>query len=205
MNGKIYVIKNKLNNKVYVGQTIQDVEKRFKQHLKLSIGNKNQIIYKAISSIGKENFYYETLEENIVSYEELNKLEEKYILLYNSITPNGYNLCPGGQKWRRKPKIDESEYDNIIRDYVENEMSLRLLAKKYNVSHSTIIDVLDKNNIQRRKRNNKLPDRTSKVTREIMEDLYINKKMMIKDIAELLNISVRNVSRAKNRYNIKRV
>lgn len=28
MNGKIYIIKNYINNKVYIGQTIQSIEKK---------------------------------------------------------------------------------------------------------------------------------------------------------------------------------
>ena len=43
--GYIYIIKNYKNNKVYIGQTTQDVEKRFNQHLKCSKSNKNQLIY----------------------------------------------------------------------------------------------------------------------------------------------------------------
>ena len=46
--GYIYIIKNYKNNKVYIGQTTQDVEKRFKQHLKCSKSNKNQLIYRFI-------------------------------------------------------------------------------------------------------------------------------------------------------------
>lgn len=59
MNGKIYVIENSVNNKLYVGQTTQLVEDRFKQHLKSSNSNSNnkQLIHKAICKHGKENFF----------------------------------------------------------------------------------------------------------------------------------------------------
>lgn len=98
MNGEIYILKNKINNKVYIGQTTQGSKVRFKQHLKLLKSNQTQLIHKAIKKYGKENFYYEVLYENIDNYEQLNKLEEECILKYNSLTPNGYNMCPGGQK-----------------------------------------------------------------------------------------------------------
>lgn len=97
MNGEIYILKNKINNKVYIGQTTQGSKVRFKQHLKLLKSNQTQLIHKAIKKYGKENFYYEVLYENIDNYEQLNKLEEECILKYNSLTPNGYNMCPGGQ------------------------------------------------------------------------------------------------------------
>src|SRR5699024_11954771 len=61
MNGSIYLIKNEVNNKMYIGQTIQPVEKRFKQHLKLLKTNEKQAISKAIKSIGKDKFSYEIL------------------------------------------------------------------------------------------------------------------------------------------------
>ena len=65
MNGSIYLIKNDVNDKVYIGQTIQQVETRFKQHLRLNKSNKRQAIFKAIESIGKEHFSYVVLESNI--------------------------------------------------------------------------------------------------------------------------------------------
>ena len=50
----IYIIKNKINNKIYVGQS-KNAKIRFKQHCKLSNMN-NSEIGKAISKYGKENF-----------------------------------------------------------------------------------------------------------------------------------------------------
>ena len=37
-----------------------------------------------------------------------------------------------------------------------------------------------------------------------MIDLYINKRMKMKDIAELLNVNVKTVNLAKRRYNLSR-
>ena len=82
--GAIYIIKNTINKKVYIGQTTQKVEDRFKQHLKLLKSNSNQIIHKAIKKYGKDKFYYEILEYG-VDVQDLNKKEEYYFLLYNSI------------------------------------------------------------------------------------------------------------------------
>lgn len=204
MNGSIYIIKNSKNSKVYIGQTIQDVKQRFKQHLKLQNSNKNQVIYKAIQSIGKENFSYEILKTGIETYKELNELEEYYINKYNSIVPNGYNLCPGGQKWRRKPEFTKEQEIGIVQKY-QDGMTSRELADAYNVSKRCILDTLKRNDCQVRNKAHKLPDRTSKITKELMEDLYLNKNMKMKDIAQLLNVDVRTVNRAKNRYNLERI
>lgn len=56
--GSIYLIINKLNNKKYVGQTIQGVEKRFSQHSSKSDCPK---LYNAIKKYGKDAFKVVTL------------------------------------------------------------------------------------------------------------------------------------------------
>lgn len=204
MNGSIYLIKNSANGKVYVGQTIQPVERRFKQHLKLPKASQRQLIYKAIDKYGKDKFSYEILIEGIDNYKDLNELEELYIIKYNSMVPNGYNLCPGGQKWRRVPELSPEQLSGVPAMY-EKGMSSREIGAFYNIGHHAILKTLKNNNIEVRERTDKLPDRTSKITKEIMEELYIEKRMRMKDIAELLNVNVATVNRAKRRYNLKRI
>ena len=204
MNGSIYLIKNSANGKVYVGQTIQPVERRFKQHLKLPKASQKQLIYKAIQKYGKDKFSYEILIEGIDNYKDLNELEEFYITKYNSMIPNGYNMCPGGQKWRRTPVFADGQEIEVIQKYKDG-MTSRELADAYNVSKRCVLDTLKRNGCQARYKANKLPDRTSKITKELMEDLYLNKRMKMKDIAQLLNVDVRTVNRAKNRYSLERI
>lgn len=204
MNGSIYLIKNSINSKVYVGQTVQETEKRFEQHLKLLKSNKNQAIHKAIKSMGKEKFSFEIIKTEITSYEELNKLEEFFINKFNSIVPNGYNLCPGGQKWRRVHEFSDELEAKIASEYKSGKTS-RNLAEIYNCSKFCILSILKRQRCQTRSKAVSLPNRTSKLTEELMKDLYLNKRMKIKDIAELLNVNVRTVNRAKNRYNLKRI
>lgn len=89
----IYIISNTINDKKYIGQTVTTIEKRFKKHC--GGHSKNMIIGKAIKKHGKDNFSIEILKE-CDSIEELNDMESYYIKLYNSITPNGYNIRSGG-------------------------------------------------------------------------------------------------------------
>lgn len=100
----IYIIKNDINNKVYVGQSI-DIEKRIKEHFWKSFSEKsgsfNSILHQAIRKYGKEHFSWNVLQECTV--EEMDDLERKYIQDYNCISPNGYNILPGGQKIRVLP------------------------------------------------------------------------------------------------------
>ena len=93
----IYLIKNNLNNKHYVGQTTQSrVERRWQSHCHLKKKLKNPpLIGLAISKYGKENFTF-TVIAMCSSQSELDELEKKYINEYNSLAPNGYNLMDGG-------------------------------------------------------------------------------------------------------------
>ena len=54
-NGKIYKYTNLINNKIYIGQTIQPLEERHKKHI--SQLNDNTYFHRAIKKYGIENFY----------------------------------------------------------------------------------------------------------------------------------------------------
>lgn len=58
---RIYIIKNKINDKVYVGQTIQSLQERLKKHM--SQLNDNTIFHRAMLEIGVGNFWIELIEE----------------------------------------------------------------------------------------------------------------------------------------------
>ena len=85
----IYKFTNTVNNKVYIGQTIQKPTQRFYEHC-----NGGYKLYKAIKKYGKEKFTFEVI-DNAKTLEELNIKEEKYIAKYNSIK-QGYNIRQGG-------------------------------------------------------------------------------------------------------------
>lgn len=89
--GIIYKITNLLNGKVYVGQTIQKLNRRMNQH-KHSGDDKG--IDKAIQKYGWKNFKVEVIEE--VPREMLNEREQFWIAHYDCMVPNGYNLTSGG-------------------------------------------------------------------------------------------------------------
>ena len=87
----IYKITNKLNGKVYIGQS-RDIDARWRQHCN---AKDNYAIHNAIKKYGKENFSFEVLLE--CPAEMLNVWERDMIALYDCISPNGYNLTEGGE------------------------------------------------------------------------------------------------------------
>lgn len=92
----MYIIRNTLNNKVYIGSTIRDINERFEEHLYCSTKNKFRTkLYKAINKIGKDKFYISKL-TSATNIKHLINLEKKYIIKYNSIN-EGYNSLSGGE------------------------------------------------------------------------------------------------------------
>ncbi len=92
----IYKITNKINNKIYIGQTIHTLLYRWNNHIRASNRGSNIYFHKAIRKYGKDSFNIEKLADAF-SKEELNSLEIQYIKQYNSLAPNGYNTSTGGE------------------------------------------------------------------------------------------------------------
>lgn len=86
----IYKITNKLNNKSYVGQSI-DIFHRWKEH---SMPYDNTKIHIAIKEQGIQNFIFEILE--ICSQDQLDEREIYWINQIDSYN-EGYNMTTGGQ------------------------------------------------------------------------------------------------------------
>ena len=96
----IYKITNLLNEKIYIRQTKQPIEKRFLQHSKA-----NSPLGQAMRECGLENFTIEII-ERCENQNELNEREKFWIKVLKSKSPNGYNLSNGGAgSFRRKKDI----------------------------------------------------------------------------------------------------
>lgn len=141
--GYIYKITNQINNKVYVGQTVKSLQKRFTQHKNNS--NKEYfsqiVLYKAFNKYGIENFTFEKIEE--VPNNLLDEREKYWIEYYDSYF-NGYNSTLGG----RATQLYNWDVDEIIELYYELK-SARKVAKKIGCDHSTIDHILNSNGVKR--------------------------------------------------------
>ena len=166
MNGFIYKITNKLNNKVYIGQTIQKPIERFYQHCAKKCDKYilNMVIHKAIFKYGKDNFTFEVIEE--VPKQQLNEREEYWIKYYNSYT-DGYNSTKGGQKGNKPFKDIDNK--TIIEQYQQGK-SLRTIGKMFNVDKATVKSILIRNNIKLR------TTRTYKLSQEDRANIILDIK-----------------------------
>lgn len=101
----IYKITNIINNKIYIGQTRNNIEQRLRQHIEASYSNSSKkdyyfLLHKAIRKYGKENFKIEIIEE-VSAEENLSEREQYWINYYNSCIleedSHGYNMTYGGE------------------------------------------------------------------------------------------------------------
>ena len=124
----VYKITNMINNKVYIGQTTVDVQRRWSNHKCQSKSNHCFLLKKAIKKYGEENFKVETIYK-ASTIEELNKAECNFISLYNS-NKVGYNIHEGG----RNRKMAESTKRKLSEGRKGKKLSLEH-RKKLSEAH----------------------------------------------------------------------
>jgi len=93
----IYKIQNKINDKIYIGQTTTSIKKRMGSHICQRKKISCRAIENAILKYGVDNFKIQIIDNSANTITGLNELEQKYIKQYNSLAPNGYNLTTGGK------------------------------------------------------------------------------------------------------------
>lgn len=139
MKAYIYKIINKVNNKIYIGQTSRTVRERYNEHLSSAFSkNLDQPLYRAMRKYGKNNFEVVTIEE--CSLEDINDREIYYIDKYNSYN-NGYNATLGGDG---KPVND---YKQLAEDFLNSGLSITQYSKEYHLKVSTVRNALNSSNL----------------------------------------------------------
>lgn len=130
--GIIYKYTNRINGKVYIGQTTNE-EKRKKDHRGAYIDSP---FHRAIRKYGFENFDYEVVFETISSDPDrlkflLNTMEIYFIRKYNSYGKGGYNCTLGGggslgrkQTEEAKRKISVKNTGRVPSEETRKKMSI---------------------------------------------------------------------------------
>lgn len=135
----IYKIINDINGKIYIGQTSQTIQERWKQHCK----DKNRKtmekrpLYAAMQKYGIEHFHIEQVEE--CSLEELNEKEKYWIQYYRSFK-NGYNATLGGDG------TVYTDYDLVVATFKEIGF-INKTAEKLGIDKHTVKNALVAKNI----------------------------------------------------------
>lgn len=146
MKKAIYIITNKLNNKVYVGQSNNPTE-RWKKHKWCAVKAEDKgksAIHDALREVGIENFEFTILGW----YEDYNQKEKDYIQQYNSLIPNGYNIMEGGEEPPHKygeehhnSKYSNDLCDKIIDDLLSHKYTQKQIEDKYQVNQQLITSI----------------------------------------------------------------
>lgn len=205
--GIIYKFTNKINNKIYIGQTTQTLEQRIKKHLQQL--DDETYFHRALKKYGINNFDIEIIEKNI-PLNELDKREIYWIKIYNSYyTSNkGYNLTKGGQ-WGNSSQLICGSAENEIKDLIENSnLTFQQIGNLFGVSISCISNINTgktfyeenryypiRNTLQHTKLNNELVNK--------IIDYLKNSQLSIIDIGLTLGISdftIGEINRGKNSW-----
>lgn len=144
MKKAIYKIENKVNHKIYIGQS-SDPIRRFKEHCGKN-ENYSSLIRKAIIKYGQENFNFKVLEWT----ENYNDREKYWINYFRSLVPNGYNILPGGQEPptlygedNGASKITNKIAEQIKKDLLNWKIPRKQIVKKYNISYDILRHIND--------------------------------------------------------------
>lgn len=128
----VYKHTNKVNGKVYIGQTCEKPEKRWKNG-KAYTGSVH--FYAAIQKYGWDNFEHEVLFTNL-TWEEANQIEIELIKYYDSTDPKkGYNIRSGGSNGtfskESRERMSEAHKGKRIPEEIRKKMSESHIGYKH--------------------------------------------------------------------------
>jgi len=101
----IYKATNLINNKVYIGQTINTLDRRKQSHFWSVSSGSDNYFHKALRKHGEESFRWQVI-CICPNMDSLNNQEEYYIAYYDTMT-GGYNLTSGGNGYILPDEVKE--------------------------------------------------------------------------------------------------
>lgn len=128
----VYVHINKLNGKMYVGQTY-NIKERWR------CNGKNYFpcikFFNAIKKYGWDNFIHEIIKDNLYR-EEADLIEVDLIKTFDTIN-NGYNLKEGGSRGELTQESLKKMSESLKRGYIEHpERKLKISQKRLGQTYS---------------------------------------------------------------------
>jgi group I intron endonuclease len=204
---KIYLIFNSVNGKLYVGQTIRGIEKRWKNHLFVARGGKDKYpsqfsaLHAAVKKYGETHFIIKEVDTTTNRQE----LDVKEIMWIDCLLNNGfilYNLTNGGGGIKNyhhsndtKLKISKSHLGKFNSFYGKKHTKKTLdLLKKCHAGQKHSENT-------KKKMSDNHPNKiiTEKIAIDIINRLKLKQKMS--DISRELQISysvINGIKRNKN-------
>ena len=208
MKKDIYIIKNSVNSKVYIGQA-KNAAERWLSHIynakyEAKTNKEVQIIHKAMMKYGIDKFHYEILEYQIENYDER---EIYWINYYNSRVPNGYNVVVGGNgvgygTEHPSAVFDEETLMKCISEISSTQKTFTNIAKKFHCSQEVISAINNGERYRSDKFSYPLRHTDTKYSYETLKQIRYSLKyeldLTIKDIANKYHVNCSQVSEINN-------
>lgn len=134
-DGVIYLITNSINEKRYVGLTVQTLERRWRYHQEQANANhikSNVSLHAAIREFGADKFTITQIDCGTTK-KDLEKKEREWIKKLNTLVPIGYNISAGGVSGgsNSKPTVVDGKRFKSVKDavkYVSETCNISLIA-----------------------------------------------------------------------------
>ena len=195
----IYKITNTINNKCYIGQTV-NYKQRFHTHKSQLRNNnhENKHLQNSWNTYGEDNFKFEVIDYG----ENYNELEKYYIKEHKSDNNEfGFNIMSGGDL----PPVHKGEKHNMakltwddvheIKRLLKENTPKRTIIERFHLNPSTINRI---NNGQLWKEEGDVPKQT---IMKIIDKLQ-NTKLKQKEIAQLYGVTRTEVTNINNGYSV---
>ena len=139
-NGKIYIIRNTENNKVYIGATCNELSYRMAHHRYNALEGATTPLSKAFIELGIDTFYIELIEKYpCCDISELRARETYYMRIFQSLnTAYGYNKVVSASLIDKEiaKKHWQAAHPERVKEYVakyreKHAEEIKLRRKKY--------------------------------------------------------------------------
>lgn len=198
MTGSIYLIKNNINGKCYIGQTVQSPFTRWREHLNSAARGVKYPLHKALRKLGVVNFSFSIVEDGIPR-DSLNDREIYWVNFYNSYE-DGYNCNVGGGNTYNGRYFNLNSVQIVKKVIKETTRSLTDIADEFGVPPHTISDINcgetwydSSENYPLRKTEVRRPHRAKDHVDDII--LLIKQGVTFKDISSRYNLSLPTISK----------
>lgn len=118
----IYCATNKINNKIYIGLTIDSISRRATAHKSDALTKRyNLPFHNAIRKYGFDSFEWKTLEDSIATREDAIIRERHFIaLLISQDESIGYNVSSGGDGLNPSDTVTIKKITDSVNDFYKN-------------------------------------------------------------------------------------
>ena len=223
----VYQIKNKENNKVYIGSTSLKFSKRLTAHIRELIENRHHSTHLQNSFNQSKNFEkFEISILEICEPEFCIESEQKWIDFYQSYNDKfGYNISPtaGSCRGIKKSKEDKIKLFEKLRELTDEQIieifnlrnnlkfSNNEISKRIGISPNQVSSILtrpEKYQYTKEKYSLFLEEKNKKFTKEDVvniNELYENKKLNINEISKLTGFHSNHLKHLINNKNIYKI